>query len=863
MTKAKNKPAKVRGAVLIMILAVMTVLIILLAGSIAVVYSTHERVAKKYQESQAYYTMRSTLKACMDSIIQDTGNALSTQDVYYYEGGTDPIKKLSGSVSTDKLQRGRYEELILYKVPVSTDTNSASDNYNKWYDEKTKPTAENKITSSSEVNITVADINGAGITSATYFSQYKSQYAVPERTSSMKKGVDDTIIFTVDVSSIDNMGVDESGNRLTKMLDTDDKAIVKLQILERRYNLGGGSTIGEQFVKGDRTKDYFRIKATCEITIDDELQTYTVYYSTKEPEPQTTGVSSLSRITPGSKIRMINQANSLEDTTYSFSNDSYTSGDVSIFGDLEITASGCYFVLEDKDIMLIKGKLDTKDQPPPIRIAQAGGTVYCKDLITKYGIIQSGSASGGNIICSGTYETENKDTAQNVNLYADEFKFTNGNPPSTVLFTGTNCFNTVRIMSSPSNYVTVSGNVITYNDNFRKLLGTSTISKSLIFEYDDWSTSPPTHKVDTYDFTLGSYSLVSDTVGVNPVSINTSNVVKVDYETDATYDTASYKKKITVPVNLAGYGSKDLEVKTRRAIFDERFEETGTDSTDTWDSKGNFDIAAGATADETKEFLWKHLKDRDSLPTATSAGPAGSGVTGVSGGSITVQNDPTDSTKGTTTLNFDSIIKNSTGVLKLQGAYKGNICFDTTDGDVTVVFSNTITGNFYVNGSNKLKIYLTSDGSAGSRLFHLGSSGDMFSLIDFNTINASNGNINQVSDEPYGPKTTIYVPDDSTDNPTVDKITCYQLTKTCLLNFGTICAQIDAPKTDFAFNSSGGKKHNVQLKKSGFVFPEVSYAILGSTFTNSLAFAEDRGIWAMNTPNPPGNKTVNLVERYR
>ena len=59
--KAKKSPAKVKGAVLIMILAVMTVMIILLAGSIAVVYSAHNRASVKYSESQGYYTARSVL----------------------------------------------------------------------------------------------------------------------------------------------------------------------------------------------------------------------------------------------------------------------------------------------------------------------------------------------------------------------------------------------------------------------------------------------------------------------------------------------------------------------------------------------------------------------------------------------------------------------------------------------------------------------------------------------------------------------------------------------------------------------------------------------------------------------------------
>ena len=125
MTKSKAKqPKKVKGALLIMVLTVMFVLIFLLAGTIAVVYSANNRVMNQYMESQAYYTARSVLDTYIGSLLKDNKNASSigggSGKRWYY------IDKSSGSavLKNNVAKQGRALELDLYQlgVDMSTDT---------------------------------------------------------------------------------------------------------------------------------------------------------------------------------------------------------------------------------------------------------------------------------------------------------------------------------------------------------------------------------------------------------------------------------------------------------------------------------------------------------------------------------------------------------------------------------------------------------------------------------------------------------------------------------------------------------------------------------------------------------------------
>ena len=113
MTKTDRKPRTAKGAVLIMVLTVMFVLIFLLAGTVAVVYSTNNRVLQKFEQSQAYYTARSVMDTYIDTLLHDNNNDSSVP--YYYIDGT--------TLSHVPAKQGRALELDLYDL--ACDLNAA------------------------------------------------------------------------------------------------------------------------------------------------------------------------------------------------------------------------------------------------------------------------------------------------------------------------------------------------------------------------------------------------------------------------------------------------------------------------------------------------------------------------------------------------------------------------------------------------------------------------------------------------------------------------------------------------------------------------------------------------------------------
>lgn len=75
MVNAKTKPQRrsgLKGAVLIMVITVMFVLIIMLAGAMAIVSTASNRAYTQFEESQAYYTARSGLEIFVDSLWNDS-----------------------------------------------------------------------------------------------------------------------------------------------------------------------------------------------------------------------------------------------------------------------------------------------------------------------------------------------------------------------------------------------------------------------------------------------------------------------------------------------------------------------------------------------------------------------------------------------------------------------------------------------------------------------------------------------------------------------------------------------------------------------------------------------------------------------
>lgn len=122
--KTKSSPRTAKGAVLIMVLTIMFVLIFLLAGTIAVVYSSHNAALSKYKQSQAYYTSRSLLDTFIFTFLKDdvvwVGDVVGHEVTYYSIDTTTATPTVKSTTNTTQ---GRALELDIYSLGVDLQTN--------------------------------------------------------------------------------------------------------------------------------------------------------------------------------------------------------------------------------------------------------------------------------------------------------------------------------------------------------------------------------------------------------------------------------------------------------------------------------------------------------------------------------------------------------------------------------------------------------------------------------------------------------------------------------------------------------------------------------------------------------------------
>ena len=288
----RRRPYSVNGAVLIMVLTVMFVLIFLLAGAVAVVYTSNNRVMMQYEESQAYYTARSVLDVYREMILKDDDTSKVTGATYYELKKTD----VGGSItySTDNytdVAPGRALELDLYRVPVSVVTDRTDDNYNNYYlsDNVKKFGVAYDVAADTEDlrthrNLTAVDFSGSGIP-----ANYMNQYCIEDanflstghtmNASKFEKGVSDTLVYYVNhngtKSSFNQYQQKPTGSNQSpnKLIDPDSTVKLTVQVLERIYDMSDDpayTTFGERFANGNRKDDNFIIKVTSEVMYDGE-----------------------------------------------------------------------------------------------------------------------------------------------------------------------------------------------------------------------------------------------------------------------------------------------------------------------------------------------------------------------------------------------------------------------------------------------------------------------------------------------------------------------------------------------------------------------------------------------------------------
>ncbi len=445
--KAKKNPAKVKGAVLIMILAVMTVLIILLAGSIAVVYSAHNRAYVKYSESQGYYTARSILDNFFSELTESTDLTDSTGAAVgtYYKLDLD-----NGTTVSKPLCMGRSIELELYKAKV--EVKDTSGNYYDWF---TEYCDKNKAGLGAQINGfegTSVDYTSAsdGNNTALYakvekyyvnlsqsdlddYSTYQNFYKHYLPVSTIATGMSgDTIIY--EIPSLDGFGsgtIDTDGDgtadtnsQYGKLSDSGaSKAWLTVQVTQRIFAMGDGTTYADRFKAGKRTDDHIVAKVTAHVIYDgEEITTTQIWYNNPPPVVDSnTGLASLGGIDTTTSVTAVGDIASLAIGYSELTNNSTYSGNIYFEGSFGTGTATPSFTMTEDDAFFAGDNLIINTNPPDSSTLCDGALFYAGRAYIRSSGSSFGTSTHRINLVTKQFESHSNTKEFYGNIYAERF----------------------------------------------------------------------------------------------------------------------------------------------------------------------------------------------------------------------------------------------------------------------------------------------------------------------------------------------------------------------------------------------------------------------------------------------------------
>ncbi len=328
MTKAKNRRSKVKGAVLLMVLAVMVVLIIMLAGAMTIVSTAGSRATAHYEESQAYYTARSGIEVVTQTLMSDS--------VHVDKGTSNDGNNNKTLNSTALAAGGKSQALVLEEAITGVLKTDPADPTKMIYDVSKSLTAWDSINNPT----------GAGLTAA----QKKNSY----------------MIF--DVSDLSSFNDGESG---TFANSGDGSVQVKMQLLTLDFDTGGGVVVHRNDVPatnkldvtgGDSEKYYIEnisILIECTATYNGVSSTVSkVVTPVSQDKTQATGFNSTGDLQMSTNSSVFGGAVSAG--SFAWGNDGTTAGSVYVNEDSSLNAQKV-FALSSTDSMVINGDFNAQN----------------------------------------------------------------------------------------------------------------------------------------------------------------------------------------------------------------------------------------------------------------------------------------------------------------------------------------------------------------------------------------------------------------------------------------------------------------------------------------------------------------------
>lgn len=290
MTKVRRRKG-LSGTVLIMILTVMVVLMIMLMATLSVVTAANQRIYTKFEENQAYYTARSALDVFADNLFADAS--------YVVDGRT----YLNGSGTNSPMKQGLGLQLDMYKITAYDPEKAAADpsNPEAGYSENI---LQDKLKA-----LPVA--NASSGTKKEYSLYFGTTYQSPANKGVMSMEYDvylprisNSQAGTGDYGKFSDITMDTNGDGKIDATDM-AHATIKLEVLERKYNLGTymdsgvektiddadradffknkADKVAEAITNGSRKKDTMRVKITATASFEGYESTAVLICDTNEP----------------------------------------------------------------------------------------------------------------------------------------------------------------------------------------------------------------------------------------------------------------------------------------------------------------------------------------------------------------------------------------------------------------------------------------------------------------------------------------------------------------------------------------------------------------------------------------------------
>lgn len=786
MTKAKSRHGKLKGAVLLMVLAVMTVLIILLAGTIAVVYSAHNRSMLKYEESQAYYTSRSVLDTFTESMLDNETDTLSGRTYYYVKDDVTGNPTLGNTLADgDDYTLGMAIEEDIFKLPISTETDPTDPNYNEWFDSTFISGKGLTVAQATKyVNMASTDVSGESS-----LSDYYDQYTVRENwTSTSTKGKNDTITYKVG-------SLDSYGSGYGKMTDRGADTYITVQVLEREYDLGTGSTFAEQFRNGNRTKDYVKCKATAHVIYDGRETTTSKIFITGEQNKVSSSdaIVSLSDIAGADTVTSIGGASSLHNGTMAWSNNTMTAGNLFIWDSVTFNNSqpNVHFFGDEKFVAL--GTVGMEQYP---HFEENGTIFYGQELDFKGSGSLASSSAKPNIVSpliKISYNAQNSldlygrvfaDTIELVDdvgsadkrgfefydsVYMNEFKYhqnvdTSQANVQTEFFTFSYAGGTVTIKPTKTFYTRFQGLVdpsynvskVNVEEKITLVCNSSTYTINLknpassnYFGGKAVSAVSVDFDQAIFDGELNEGSWKSNVdSNVSFGSSSSTKSVKINYKDDSMWTLDSDKKKMsnnTLPDNLITYDgsvTNKLILPTVQSLYGNYMQDkttSGTYAGDTFDSNGNFNSALGGggldftDAGILSAFIKEHVKTAEMVKSDVSSSTAITNKTigaydaaAESAYPVDQQIKTSDSSGGVISTDTQLEPNNKYGRVAID-ARSSTINIQLGDGTGSGAWGSFY-GDFVVYGDNPVNFLIPATTSNVKAVF--GSDGTSFNIID-------------------------------------------------------------------------------------------------------------------------------------